>query len=56
MNLITPGSLSWVAYLEMGARLENSPPPKKSPVRTDGAFHFWELYGTIYLLAVKKYK
>ena len=37
MNLITPGSLSWAAFLEMGARLENSPNPSK-PRQYDGAF------------------
>ena len=37
MNLITPGSLSWAAFLEMGARLENSPNPSK-PRQNDGAF------------------
>ena len=29
MNLKIPGSLSWAAFLEMGARHENSPNPKK---------------------------
>ena len=47
MNLKIPGSLSWAAFLEMGARLENSPNPK-SPVSFDRAF----IFGTIYLLAV----
>ena len=32
MNLITPGSLSWAAFLEMGARHENSPNPKAPSV------------------------
>ena len=41
MNLKTPGSLSWVAYLEMGARLENSPPsPKKALSELMGLFIF----------------
>ena len=29
MNILTPGSLSWAAFLEMGARHENSPNIKK---------------------------
>ena len=47
MNLKTPGSLSWVAYLEMGARLENSPPQKKALSELMGLFifgNYMELY------------
>ena len=39
MNLKIPGSLSWAAFLEMGARHENSPNPKAPSVMM-GLFFF----------------
>ena len=46
MNLLTPGSLSWAAFLEMGARHENSPNPKAPSVMM-GLFFFVRFTTTI---------